>query len=58
MPYQIQVMRETVFRNNDNPSDSDKKLPANQYAPAVGGNLGPVGPKVGGRLGPLTKDGN
>ncbi len=51
MPYQVQVMRETVFRNNDVPTDPDKKLPRTEYTPASGGGLG-QNINVGGRLGP------
>jgi hypothetical protein len=52
MPFQVQVVRETVFRNNDVPTDPARTNPRTIDAPAVGGGLGPINPPVGGKLGP------
>lgn len=53
MPYQVEVVREIVFRDvNSNPGSPSIDI-RYQNAPQVGGALGPIGvPKVGGTTGP------
>jgi hypothetical protein len=56
MPYQVEVIREIVFRDaNTNPGSPTIDI-RYQNAPQVGGNLGPIGaPKIGGPTGPKGK---
>ena len=54
MPYQVQVIRENVFRDNKTEGERIEPNPRLEHAPQAGGALGPQGVQVGGALGPKT----